>query len=139
MLFPWSRSCPRRCEEQQQLMEAAPATVSHASGRRTRPSAPRSDSSCPGRRSLSWKRHGTQRRLAGEIRAAGTEGANSLFQDGHDGFQNGVKDIQKDGVSCAHKPSISYKSHSVHLLTMKYCSVKPKINILDEKQLLWVV
>lgn len=74
------------------------------------------------------KQQDIRRRFADRLRAAGS-GANLLFQDGHDGFQNGIKDIQKDGVSCSHKPAISFKSHLMHLLTLKHCRVKPKINI----------
>lgn len=110
-------------------MKEAPATVSHASRRRTRPSALRSDSSCPGRSSLSWKINRTQEVIHRRDQSSRIKRANVLFQEGHDGLQNGIKDIQKDGVSCSHKRSISLKSHLTHLPTLKYCSVKPKINI----------
>lgn len=47
---------------------------------------------------------GRERRHADEDTHPKSVRADSLFQDGHDGLQNGVKYIQKDGVSCSKDP-----------------------------------
>lgn len=39
----------------------------------------------------------TRRELGGGEKK---DGSSLLFQDGHDGFQNGIKDVYEDGVSC---------------------------------------
>lgn len=72
-----------------------------------------------------------------------SERANLLFQDGHDGFQNGIEYVEKDGVSCSNRAIVSFKSLNVFAdkETLRGKNLKQTFvsHIPDEKVLLWIV
>ena len=81
------------------------ATVGLAERRCKRPSAPLLGSTCLRKSSLSWGGRNAQLRIISHkhTNVSSVErcfAMDSLFQDGHDRFQNSIKYVYEDGVSC---------------------------------------